>query len=796
MELKSQKENIELKLEPSSKRTSDLVRPQTASSANLPVLETPARLQARSYKLGGLITAIQMWVDLMCVSATGGVLAFLTTFLMSVLLIGARAFGADLIVVLDTSLFAAVFVGSVWAICACLPVWLGLTFLALQAASGVFVGTFFILSICSMVLIDPTSLGAVDPVFSCIFTLLCTVVPAFALPIYSSVLNASSLRRTVGLLFVDVQTADMRGNKLSFRQAWKRSMVTALEPFLYPLSVALGKNFPDRKKWLESTSKTMLIRSAAKVEQEINKSKETVLVRYRAFQEMEGVFGKDAETVPKVMRKVDVPLRRAYHAIWALSAVTAAVSLPVSMHVPAVMVKKLLFTGQVPDSNMKAVMSALEQFSNTGALLFWFVLAATAFYFILAACRPTHLQFSRAGIRFLSKAMPMFMQDAVCPWSKIDQITLEQVQGKASVADHRIVFKLTDGKKLRMRLGSIGSVAGKEEILRAVERWAPGTPRSTEVITALQPPCDFSYTELWMEALTAPPKREKLKPLIDGALLRANQYTVVNMLGVGGQGTAYVAEDALSAQTVVLKEFLLPVYVDVSARRRALETFEKEARLLKELSHSNVVKLLDYFIEDHRAYLVLEHIDGKSLRSLVNQEGRLGEEQVRQLAKQMCEILAYLHSQSPPVVHRDFTPDNLILRKDGALKLIDFNVAQQSDASSVLSSVVGKPNYLSPEQFRGLPVPQSDIYALGACLQFLLTGEDPVAILSSNPSQTRDDVSQLISNIVQKATEPELSKRFLTASEILTQLEGAVAAEIAMASDGATASEISPQSEK
>jgi len=220
-----------------------------------------------------------------------------------------------------------------------------------------------------------------------------------------------------------------------------------------------------------------------------------------------------------------------------------------------------------------------------------------------------------------------------------------------------------------------------------------------------------------------------------------------------------------------LKEFLLPVYVDVSARRRALEIFEKEARLLKELSHPNVVKLVDYFVEDHRAYLVLEHIDGKSLRQIVQQEGARAEDEVRSLAAQMCAILEYLHSQSPPVVHRDFTPDNLILRKDGTLKLIDFNVAQQSDDSSALSSVVGKPNYLSPEQFRGAPVPQSDIYALGACLQFLLTGEDPIAIISSNPSLSRDDVSAELSAIVQKATQPQLVDRFASASEILLQLK-------------------------
>ncbi len=735
------------------------------------VPEAPVKVQTRSYKPSTIISVVQAWVDVMFVGVSGGVFTFLVTFVMALSLLGASAVGVNLILVLDTCFFAATIIAIIWSVCACLPIWLGLSLLALQAASGVFVGAFFILAICTSLMINPAALGAAAPMWSCLFTLLCTVVPAFALPLYKALLNSSSMRRTFGALFTDIQTADLRGNRLSFRQAWTRSLLSALEPFLYPLSVALGKDCPDRKTWLEQSSKTILVRSAAKVEEEINKSRETVLVRYRAFQEIESVLGKDAENVPKVMRKIDVPFRRASHAVWALGAVTGAVSVPVAMHIPAAVIKALFFTGQVPDQTMRAIMHLLEQWMSTGALVLMFVIGVTIIYFILAACRPTHVQFSRSGLRFIFKMMPMFMQDAVCPWSKIQQVTLEQVPGKASVADHRLVFKLTDGKKLRMRLGSISSIAGKEEILRAVERWAPSTPRSAEVISALQPPCDFSYTELWMEALTAPPKREKLKPLIEGAILRANQYRVMNMLGVGGQGTAYLAEDALSDQTVVLKEFLLPVYVDVSARRRALEIFEKEARLLKELSHPNVVKLVDYFIEDHRAYLVLEHIDGKSLRNLINQEGRLEEEQVRNLAKQMCEILHYLHSQSPPVVHRDFTPDNLILRKDGTLKLIDFNVAQQSDESSALSSVVGKPNYLSPEQFRGSPVPQSDIYALGACLQFLLTGEDPVAILSSNPSATRDDISEKLSDIVQKATEPELVNRFSKASEILLLLE-------------------------
>ncbi len=118
------------------------------------------------------------------------------------------------------------------------------------------------------------------------------------------------------------------------------------------------------------------------------------------------------------------------------------------------------------------------------------------------------------------------------------------------------------------------------------------------------------------------------------------------------------------------------------------------------LDHPQVVKLEDFFVEDHRAYLVLEHIDGENLREIVLRDGPMSEERIKKLGEQMCSILTYLHKLSPPLVHRDFTPDNLILHKDGTLKLIDFNDAQQVEYATT-GTVVGKQAYLPPEQFRG-----------------------------------------------------------------------------------------------
>src|SRR5262249_34843353 len=129
-----------------------------------------------------------------------------------------------------------------------------------------------------------------------------------------------------------------------------------------------------------------------------------------------------------------------------------------------------------------------------------------------------------------------------------------------------------------------------------------------------------------------------------------------------------------------------------------------------------------------------------------------------------------LHGLSPPVVHRDFTPDNLILNVDGTLKLIDFNVARQSVESTTSGTVVGKHAYLPPEQFRGMPETQSDIYAMGATLHFLLTGADPEPISVSHPRQICSDVSEELNAVVEKSTALDLQKRYQSVAELKADL--------------------------
>jgi len=279
-----------------------------------------------------------------------------------------------------------------------------------------------------------------------------------------------------------------------------------------------------------------------------------------------------------------------------------------------------------------------------------------------------------------------------------------------------------------------------------------------------------SYTALWLESLHGGRDTET-GVLPDGVKLADGRYLVVKRLGSGGQAVVYDSRE--SDQTpCVLKEFVLPVRGGREIKRRAIQNIQREANLLKSFDHKNIVGYRDLFVEGSRAYLVMERIFGETLRRKVETLGRLPADQVVDLALQMCELLEFLHGCDPPVIHRDFTPENLMLTDEGHLKLIDFNVAHRLESSST-RTVVGKHAYVPPEQFRGKPTAQSDIYALGATMYFLLAGDDPEPItrsdLTNDPAVPRN-----LALIIVKATEPDVADRFGSACEVMEALKTAI----------------------
>ncbi len=424
-----------------------------------------------------------------------------------------------------------------------------------------------------------------------------------------------------------------------------------------------------------------------------------------------------------------------------------------------------------------AINSAAPVALTSAKVLEWFAIAAGAGIlgvFALVQRKPTHILLNADGIAWEWQRTAMNIGRMI-PWAAVTHIGLSYPENRTSPQDCLLTFSTAKNPRaMEIKLGGIATTADRENFLKSLERWAPDVSKDAEIYDVLTPPPDHSYTELWLQALSAPPKRERLTPLNNGAILVTGNYTIVEQLGVGGQGTAYLTKTT-SGESVVLKEFILPVFVDINVRRQALERMQNEVQMLKKLDHDRIVKLKDFFIEDHRGYLVLELIDGDSLRTLVNRNGKMSEAAVVSLMEQMCDMLEYLHSLSPPVVHRDFTPDNLILGHDGILKLVDFNVAQQKEATST-GTVVGKHAYIPPEQFRGKPCSQSDIYAMGASVFFLLSGKDPEPITSSHPKEECPEVSNGLDIIIARATALDTSYRYQSASEIRKELQDMVAA--------------------
>ncbi len=432
------------------------------------------------------------------------------------------------------------------------------------------------------------------------------------------------------------------------------------------------------------------------------------------------------------------------------------------------------------------------------AVMFWKVLESSTFSVVLnlQSFLPllvlpvftmmrgtTHVRFSASGIEALSLTAASEKVRKTLYWSRIDRVYLDG-QDHPTALDQSLVFNSKDGQVLKIKLKKIANRSQWMKVLTALDNWCDlsieGIDR--EIFDAVsQDRSSPTYTMLWLEALAAPPRRERLTPLTEGTPLCKGRYVLNRKLGAGGQGSAFLATSTTDGSRVVLKEYILPIYVDLKARKQALERFENEAKMLSKLNHPSIVKLEDYFVDDHRAYLVLEYIDGDNLQQIVEKSGPLSDSVAFDYTNALVDILDYLHCQSPPVVHRDFTPDNLIASKDGRIKLIDFMVAQQSELNlqqSASSTVVGKHAYMAPEQFRGQNRTQSDIYALGCTLYFLLTGKEPEPITQLYPILANENCPLILNEIVSKCTEADYLDRYQHVGEIKTQLARAFQANL------------------
>lgn len=218
--------------------------------------------------------------------------------------------------------------------------------------------------------------------------------------------------------------------------------------------------------------------------------------------------------------------------------------------------------------------------------------------------------------------------------------------------------------------------------------------------------------------------------MLESGILLQNRYEILQPIGKGGMGAVYLTRDQRLGNTVALKETFFNDSMMVAA-------FEREARLLAGLRHAALPKVIDHFTDEHGQFLVMEFIPGDDLQNLLEGSAQsFQQEEMLQWADQLLDALDYLHSQDPPVIHRDIKPQNLKLTSRNQIVLLDFGLAKNSIANNT-TTTSGKslfaytPIYAPLEQIQGAGTDsRSDIYSLGATLYHLLTGEKPVDALT------------------------------------------------------------------
>jgi eukaryotic-like serine/threonine-protein kinase len=262
----------------------------------------------------------------------------------------------------------------------------------------------------------------------------------------------------------------------------------------------------------------------------------------------------------------------------------------------------------------------------------------------------------------------------------------------------------------------------------------------------------------------------------------ANRYEIDAVLGQGGMAKVFKGTDRVLGRTVAVK-VLSPQF---AGDHQFVSRFRREAQAAAALNHPNIVSVFDTGDQGDVHFIVMEYVEGRTLRDAIRQEGPILPERAVEITEEVARALAAAHEAG--LVHRDVKPGNIMLTSDGSdAKVMDFGIARTTtgDTLTQTAAVLGTASYLSPEQAQGQPVDaRTDIYSLGCVLYEMLTGrppftgDSPVSIAYKHvrenpvpPSRLNDDVTQSLEAVVMKMLAKNPTNRYQTAAELLEDLE-------------------------
>src|SRR6202049_136071 len=237
-----------------------------------------------------------------------------------------------------------------------------------------------------------------------------------------------------------------------------------------------------------------------------------------------------------------------------------------------------------------------------------------------------------------------------------------------------------------------------------------------------------------------------------------NRYEIICEVGQGGFGVVYKARDTHSKsqlRQVAIKQINLRS-LNTRQMIEATDSYNREVTLLSRLSHNNLPHIYDHFTDPEHWYLVMDLIHGETLEEHLNQVGHLSVKETLNIGIQLTNVLAYLHSQEPPIIFRDVKPGNIMLLPNGHLYLIDFGIARHfNPAKKRDTGALGSPGYAAPEQYgKAQSTEQTDIFGLGATLTTLLLGDE-----DDNKHTPTPKIPRMLQRLLNQMLEPDAHKR-------------------------------------
>ena len=255
-----------------------------------------------------------------------------------------------------------------------------------------------------------------------------------------------------------------------------------------------------------------------------------------------------------------------------------------------------------------------------------------------------------------------------------------------------------------------------------------------------------------------------------------SRYEILSLIGVGGMANVYKAIDRQTGRHVAVK-FLKEEFFE---NEELVRRFKNESKAISVLNHDSIIKVVDFNITDSEKYLVMEYIDGVTLKEFMDNRGKLTWEDTLIFANIILSALSHAHENG--VVHRDLKPQNIMLTRDGRLKIMDFGIARLATASqrTVTDKAIGSVHYISPEQVRGQSTDgRSDIYSIGIMMYEMITGKLPfqsetaVSVALQQLSQSAQPISEIVSDvpkgmeqIIMKAIEKDPDRRYQSAADM------------------------------